>query len=292
MSASGIITAFEHNTFLQLRVRGSQDVDMDTNRIGLKAENISFTTGRTVPSYPIPMAGVVTGESLTMAMDLGMAQKTINVSGIITEQIIAKKFDGKALPGTTTSDVRVGSLQTKSDGADVDFQVVRVKMTSFEIAQLIHSYVDSSFKQEHQNLNELIILVPSRVGKDYEYHSTLTDATTAEATDIDDLPIIPFGYYVRDKGYGGHALDAAGVIWSPGVVSSFPNIVTQGSCSAGGEYTTEEQCIAPAVGGTWTPASDITGIGGFIRNFNTTFVGGQPWVDFTLDFEVAQLGLI
>ena len=83
-----------HTVFLQLAARGDGGADMDTNRIGLKAENISITTSRTIPSFPIPMSGVATGESLTMAMDMGMANKSINISGIITEQMISKRFKG------------------------------------------------------------------------------------------------------------------------------------------------------------------------------------------------------
>ena len=139
-----VLTGFESTVFMNLKARGPKDPDFDVNRIGLKCENISFTTSRTIPSFPIPMAGSITGESLTMAMDLGMAQKTINVSGIITEQTIAKRFPGKAF-------ATGANFPTPYSAGDKKGKVVRVKMTSFEICQLIHSYVDSSLFQDHQN---------------------------------------------------------------------------------------------------------------------------------------------
>jgi len=280
-SAANIFTFAEHTVLLELEARKDDGGSIDVNRIGLKAETISITTSRTIPSFPIPMSGVTTGESLTMAMDLGMASKTININGIITEQYITKKFKNNEFT-TEESMPKPGSKN-----------LISTKMTSFEIAQLIHSYVDSSGFQLQQNLNRLILLIPSRVGKDYQYHSSLTNETTALNTDIDDLPLIPFGFYVRDKGKKGK-MDGQGVSISFGA-SKFPAIFGEGTCQISKtddtlvpEHTNENACSRAS--NYWVVNSDVKGIRGFIRNFNTTFVGGQPWVDFTLDFEIAQIG--
>ena len=164
--------------------------------------------------------------------------------------------------------------------------MISVKMTSFEIAQLIHSYVDSSTFQHQQSLNQLIILIPTRVGKDYQYYSALNSVSEAEGMGIDDLPTIPFNFYVRDKGGKGN-LDADGVFVSF-KTSKFPDPFVEGTCS-NSDYTNEYECELNSA--IWTAGADISGITGFIRNFNTTFTGGQPWVDFSLDFEIAQIGV-
>ena len=46
-----------------------------------------------------------------------------------------------------------------------------VTFTPFELAQLIHSYVDSSSFQDDQNINKLIILIPSKVDNNFTARS-------------------------------------------------------------------------------------------------------------------------
>ena len=65
-------------------------------------------------------------------------------------------------------------------------------MTSYEIAQLLHSSIDSSFAQRDQNLSSLFILYPSRVGDDYNYHAGVDETTPHE-----QLPLIPFTWASR-----------------------------------------------------------------------------------------------
>tara|TARA_R110001592_G_scaffold8805_4_gene47672 strand:+ start:810 stop:1502 length:693 start_codon:yes stop_codon:yes gene_type:complete len=156
---------YDHMVFLNFASRTDGASGSITNRIMLKAETVGISTTRNVAPIPIPLSGLVTGESTTMAIDLGIANKSINIGGIITEQNIVKEFDGV----------------TKS-----------VVMTAPEVAQLIHASVDSSFLQKHQNLTELVILYPSRVGDDYSYHAGVT-ATSS----IDELPLIPFDFSSR-----------------------------------------------------------------------------------------------
>ena len=112
---------YDHAVFLNFASRTDGSSGSITNRIMLKAETVSISTTRNVAPIPIPLSGLVTGESTTMAIDLGIANKTFNISGIITEQHIVKEFEGV----------------TKS-----------VVMTAPEVAQLIHASVDSSFLQK------------------------------------------------------------------------------------------------------------------------------------------------
>ena len=140
--------------------------DIETNRISLLCESVSISTTKTAFPMDIPFSGIVSGESATMVMDLGSARKDITLTGKIHDQTISK-FSGDGEPK-------------------------RVNMTSYEIAQLLHSYVDSSFVHEDQNLNKLIILMPSRVDDNFEYRSGVN-----ENTPIEDLPLIPFHFANR-----------------------------------------------------------------------------------------------
>ena len=123
-----------------------------------------------------------------------------------------------------------------------------IKMTSFELAQLIHSYVDSSTFQDDQSLNKLIILIPSRVDHSFSYRSS-----GDETADLLDLPKIPFTF--KNRGYDNR-------------------FTSQDSNS---------EFFAPFV-----EQEDSIGLMGFIRSFNTTITGAEfPAVQFTLDFEEA-----
>ena len=66
-------------------------------------------------------------------------------------------------------------------------------MTAHEIAQLLHSYIDSSFLHEDQNLSKLIILIPSRVDTDFKYRND-----TSENAETTELPLIPFTWANRN----------------------------------------------------------------------------------------------
>ena len=217
-----------------IKLASNADANSDYNRIWLQAETVGITTGKTVAAFPVPFSGLVTGESLSLALDLGMASKTINISGVLVEQEIKKKFKDNV----TTADSGVEGGVTR-------------KMTAQEIAQMLHSYVDSSFMQDQQNLNELIIIYPSYVDKNWEYHTGLSASSK-----LADAKMMPFNYAVRDAGTV-MGLDARGSIGG----DDFPTPIN-------------------------SDTGEVNGVKGFIRNFNTTFEG-QPFVTFTLDFEVA-----
>ena len=88
--------------------------------------------------------------------------QTITIDGIIMEQSIRKD---------------------NSEG-ETDL----VKMTPFEIAQLLHSYVDSSALHEDQSISKLIILYPSRVDGDFVSRGFPDTASDRE------LPLISFNW--------------------------------------------------------------------------------------------------
>ena len=243
--------------FLNLASRGDALDDVFTqNRIPLHCNSVGITTGKQVLSFPVPMSGLVTGESLIAALDLGMADKSISLSGVLHETVISKKFmlpdeDGEIVAKTAT-------------------------FTAFEIAQLLHSYVDSSFLQPDQNLNELIILMPSRVNKDFNFH-TIDGTTVTATTELKDLPLVPFSYKVRDLDHvgGANAGDSSYYTTLPGLgdgeSNQFPPPVSDGSSTDG--------------------ETNIKGLKGFIRNFNTNIVGESPFIEFSLDFQIANLDL-
>ena len=146
-----------YKVFLELQRRSDTGTGT-VNRIALNALSVAITTSKTVPNIPVPMAGAVSGESVSLAFDMGLASKAISISGILLEQSISK---------------------TKTTDADA----VTATFTPFELAQLIHSYVDSSSFQDDQNINKIIILIPSKVGNDF----------TARGSQID----IPFTFKNR-----------------------------------------------------------------------------------------------
>jgi len=111
------------------------------NTIPLRVNSVSISTSKTIPSFPIPLSGLATGESLTAALDLGMATKNISLSGFIVETSIQRE-----------------------DHLGNNFNVT---MTPQEIAQLIHSSVDSTGLAVNQAIKELVILIPSKVNESY-----------------------------------------------------------------------------------------------------------------------------
>jgi len=166
MNASGV---GDGRTFVMLElarraVNTDLSTDLETNRIGLLATTLTINTNKQSLALPVPFSGVVRGESTTLNMDMGIASKSITIDGIIIEQSIKKN---NANTGVTDL----------------------VKMTSFEIAQLLHSYVDSSAIHEDQSISKFIILYPSRVDGDYVTRSGVTDSTNDE-----ELPLISFNW--------------------------------------------------------------------------------------------------
>jgi len=217
-----------YRVFLELQRRNEFGSGQE-NRISLLASDLTVATNKTVMNLGVPFSGAVRGESLNLAMDIGMAQKTVSVTGILVDQTITKK---------KTED---GESKAR-------------RFTSFELAQLIHSYVDASTFQDDQNINKIVILIPSRVNHDFEYHEN-----TNENTDLNDCKLIPWSWKNRE----------------------YDNDFTA-AVSGGKAYFTPYS------------SSDIDsaslGITGFIRSFSTTVSGQEfPSVQFQLEFEEAKV---
>ena len=278
--------------YVWLEVEGSDNNDLVTGRIGLKCDSVQITTTKTAPVIPIPGSGFVTGKSENIAIDTGMADKQIQLNGIITEQVITKKFSnsdinikvGDADDGiingyktwSTTSTSVPASTNIAVDKETNLITQPSVKMTAQEVSQLIHSYVDSSFRQNQQNMSKLVILYPSRVNQFFMYHNTLDEFTQAnyelaqtaldgEAsivqsgtisnfTDISALPLVPFNFNTRKQ-------DNQGVFSV--FDDTFPSPISIG-----------------------TGVSDTQAISGVIQNFDTTF-DMNPFITFSMSFKVA-----
>jgi len=203
-----------------------------TNRISLLCESITISTDKSAFPIDIPFSGVIAGESSTVVMDMGAARKQITLNGIIYEQEIVK-FKG-------------GQDETPKT----------VKLTSYEIAQLIHSYVDSSFIHEDQNISKLIMLIPSRADNNFDYRSSASDPPTANSvidadTPLEDLPLIPFHFANRTYD-----------------VKSFSYGQTKGTF----DYLQNTN-------------DEIEGVRGFISDFSTDIAGAEtPNIKFSMTF--------
>ena len=194
-------------TYVYLKLQSNTDNSDSVNVIPLKANSVSISVSKTIPSFAIPLSGVATGESITAALDLGMAQKTISVQGIILDETITKTIDGSPKP---------------------------LKFTAHEIAQMIASGVDSTGFAKNQAINELIVKIPSLVASDYNYIGTCSNSAYLNKTDCEanggtwtttasdsstreDGRNIPFTFASRGD---NDELDNLGV---PAKISSFPD---------------------------------------------------------------------
>lgn len=130
-----------HNVFLKLNAFNGDSNQIDT--IPLKVTSIGVDVSRTVPALPVPLSSIARGQSETIAVDLGMASKTISLQGIITSGRIRRSHTGTS-PNYTAID-----------------------MTAQELAQLIASGVDSSGLAHYQNFNELVFLIESNIDENY-----------------------------------------------------------------------------------------------------------------------------
>jgi|10_taG_2_1085330.scaffolds.fasta_scaffold00225_5 hypothetical protein len=218
--------------FLELQRRNDGFNTGQQNRIPLFVNSINIQTNKSVMNVPIPFSGAIRGEATNLALDIGMAQKTISLEGVLLGQTIIKNKGGAEDPST-------------------------VAMTSFELAQLLHSYVDSSALQDDQSLNKLVILIPSRVNKNFDYHDNTHDPNHASAVDISELITIPFSW--KNRGYDNSFTKFQG---------------TDGNASYFESTTASDE--------------NAMGVTGFIRSFGTALTGTEfPVVTFNMEFEEA-----
>jgi len=195
--------------YLKIQNHGAGD-GLTTNVIPLKVNSVGISVSKSIPSFPIPLSGVATGESITAALDLGMATKNISIQGVIMDENITKVING-------TYTLR--------------------RFTAHEIAQMIASGVDSTGFAKNQAVNELVVLIPSFVASDYNYRGTCSvsdhkNKTACEAAGAtwtqtvdgnstrDAGQNVPFNFASRGD---NDALDNIGV---PAKISSFPDFET------------------------------------------------------------------
>jgi len=230
-----LVDIAQFNVFLELQRRNDQGTDIQTNRIPLLVTEVGISTNKTVPNMGIPFSGAVRGESTNLAFDVGLAQKTVSLQGILLDQEITKNTDGTAKT---------------------------VTLTSFEMAQLIHSYVDSSAFQDDQSMNKLLIFYPSRVDNTFSYRKdgSSVDYNPTNYPNDDQLPRIPFNWKNR-------AYDNAQTILS-------------------GNTLEEPSTVFDVL----EKSKNQIGLTGFIRSFTSTIAGEQyPSINFTLEFEEARV---
>ena len=175
-------------TYVYLKTQAFSGTDLTINTIPLKATSVGISVTKTIPAFPVPLSGVALGESITAALDLGMATKSISVGGVITDTVIQKTNVG-------------------NDSA--------LTFTAHETAQMIAAGVDSTGFATNQAFSELVILMHSFVGNDYQTRSGVNIADRSTGT------LIPLTFGSRG---GSNAKDNLGV---PTPFSTFPDSSTE-----------------------------------------------------------------
>ncbi len=127
--------------YLKLQKHSGSSATIDT--IPLKVNSVSVSVDKTIPAIPVPLSGLATGESTTVALDLGMSNKRISLNGIIV-------------------DTEIRRSHTKSGGS-----ATNLTFTAQEVAQMIASGVDSTGLASYQAINQLVVLIDSKVDENY-----------------------------------------------------------------------------------------------------------------------------
>lgn len=212
----------EFYVYLKLQQFNS-DTDLQVDTIPLRANSVSISTDKTIPDFPVPLSGLATGESVTLALDLGMSSKRVSISGFINTTSLKRSH--------TDSESRT--------------------FTAHEIAQLIASGVDSTGLAKYQAFDELVILIPSYVGSDYEYRSGV-NLSNPTSTSEANTPLIPFSFKARGE---ANAKDNKNIV----IANQFPDSVT------------------------------ATGLKGYVRSFSVDFAADTVELSFTMEFVVATV---
>tara|TARA_X000001388_G_C2232873_1_gene123962 strand:- start:3841 stop:4497 length:657 start_codon:yes stop_codon:yes gene_type:complete len=180
----------EYYVYLKTQMFQDGETDITRNTIPLRVVSASFSVSKTIPAFPVPLSGVATGESITAALDLGMADKSVSIQGVILDTTITKDRTGN------------GDYET-------------LTYTAQEVAQMIASGVDSTGLARNQAFSELVILYPSFVGNDQTQQRAgvnVNDITTAVS--------VPFNFASRGD---NNTSDNLGV---PAKLSNFPDSAT------------------------------------------------------------------
>ena len=192
-------------TYVYLKTQAYNGTNLSINTIPLDVTSVGISVTKTIPAFPVPLSGVAAGESITAALDLGMATKGISLSGFISDTSITKTIDG------------VNTTLT---------------FTAHEVAQMIAAGVDSTGFAKNQAFSELVVLMPSFVRSDYQISGTCnisgknnkTDClaaggtwTALDTTDRSNGTLIPLTFGSRG---GSNSKDNKGV---PSPFSVFPD---------------------------------------------------------------------
>lgn len=195
-------------TYVYLKTQAYSGTNLSINTIPLNVTSVGISVTKTIPSFPVPLSGVAAGESITAALDLGMATKGISLGGFINDTSITKT---------------IGGVNTT------------LTFTAHEVAQMIAAGVDSTGFAKNQAFSELIVLMPSFVRSDYQISGTCnisgnnnkTDClaaggtwTALDTTDRSNGTLIPLTFGSRG---GSNAKDNKGV---PSPFSVFPDSST------------------------------------------------------------------
>lgn len=160
--------------YLKLQEHSGSSSSIDT--IPLKVNSVSVSVDKTIPAIPIPLSGLATGESTTVALDLGMSNKRISLSGFIV-------------------DTEIRRSHTKSGGS-----ATNLTFTAQEVAQMIASGVDSTGLASYQAINELVVLMDSKVDENYADRGTtvqipLTFKSRGNSLEKDNTNVVRAGTF-------------------------------------------------------------------------------------------------
>ena len=174
-------------TYVYLKTQAYNGTNLSINTIPLDVTSVGISVTKTIPAFPVPLSGVAAGESITAALDLGMATKGISLSGFISDTSITKTIDG------------VNTTLT---------------FTAHEVAQMIAAGVDSTGFAKNQAFSELVVLMPSFVSSSYAARAGIDTNDRSTGT------LIPLTFGSRG---GSNTKDNKGV---PSPFSVFPDSST------------------------------------------------------------------
>ena len=173
--------------YVYLKLQKFSGTDLTVDTIPLKVTSAQFSVDKTIPVINLPFAGLGTGESRTLSLDLGMSSKRLSLNGFIVDGILKRSH-------------------TVLDPNVVDSPVKSLSFTAQEIAQMIASGVDASGINEYQAFQEIVVLMDSKVDNAYNQRASSTQ--------------IPFTFKARG---GAGELDNEGAFAAK---DEFPNSIT------------------------------------------------------------------
>ena len=139
--------------YLKLQKFSGSDLTIDT--IPLKITSAAFSVDKNIPNFTIPFGGIGLGQSRTIALDTGKAERRLSLTGFIVDDTL-KRSHTRVDPNDSTSAVKT------------------LEFTAQEIAQLIASGVDATGINEYQAFQEIVILIDSKVDKAYLQRTSVT----------------------------------------------------------------------------------------------------------------------